>query len=131
MSKAKTDKSIKKKIKKNVPVGVVHIKATFNNTMVTITDLKGNTIAWSASGVHGFKGAKKATPHAAQIVTEAAVRMAKEHGVKTVSVKAKGPGGGRESALRALATYGLLVASIKDVTAVAHNGCRPRKRRRV
>jgi small subunit ribosomal protein S11 len=126
----KTEK-IKKKDRKNIPVGIAHVKATFNNTIVTITDLKGNAIAWSSSGVHGFKGAKKATPHAAQIVTQAAVSTAKEHGVRTVTVQVKGPGGGREAALRALATYGLVVASIRDVTPVAHNGVRPRKRRRV
>ena len=126
----KTEK-LKKKDKKNIPVGMAHITATFNNTIVTITDLKGNTISWSSSGVHSFKGAKKATPHAAQIVTQAAVMKAREHGVKTVTVQVKGPGGGREAALRALATYGLIVASIKDVTPVAHNGCRARKRRRV
>ena len=127
---AKKDRTSKKKIKKNISVGIAHIKATFNNTIVTITDLKGNVISWSSAGVHGFKGAKKATPHAAQVTTEAAVRVAKEHGLQTVTVKAKGPGGGRESALRALATYGLIVASIKDVTPIAHNGCRARKRRR-
>ena len=126
----KTEK-IKKKDRKNIPVGIAHVKATFNNTIVTITDLKGNAIAWSSSGVHGFKGAKKATPHAAQIVTQAVVTVAKEHGVRTVTVQVKGPGGGREAALRALATYGLVVASIRDVTPVAHNGVRPRKRRRV
>jgi small subunit ribosomal protein S11 len=126
----KTEK-IKKKDRKNIPVGIAHVKATFNNTIVTITDLKGNAIAWSSSGVHGFKGAKKATPHAAQIVTQAAVTTAREHGVRTVTVQVKGPGGGREAALRALATYGLVVASIRDVTPVAHNGVRPRKRRRV
>jgi small subunit ribosomal protein S11 len=131
MSKNKNEKNIKKKVKKNIPVGIAHIKATFNNTIITITDLRGNAISWSSSGVHGFKGAKKATPHAAQVTTEAAVKVAKEHGLKTVSVRAKGPGGGRESALRALATYGLIVASIKDVTSIAHNGCRARKRRRV
>jgi len=126
----KTEK-IKKKDRKNIPVGIAHVKATFNNTIVTITDLKGNAVAWSSSGVHGFKGAKKATPHAAQIVTQAVVSVAKEHGVRTVTVQVKGPGGGREAALRALATYGLVVASIRDVTPIAHNGVRPRKRRRV
>lgn len=128
---AKKEKIVKKKVKKNIPVGVAHIKATFNNTIVTITDLKGNVISWSSSGSHGFKGAKKATPHAAQITTKAAVESAKENGVQTVTVKAKGPGGGREAALRALATYGLIVASIKDVTPIVHNGVRARKRRRV
>lgn len=127
----KKEKTLKKKERKNITVGIAHIKATFNNTIVTITDLKGNVISWSSAGSHGFKGAKKATPHAAQITTEAAVKQAIEHGVQTVTVKAKGPGGGRESALRALANFGLVVASIKDVTPVAHNGCRPRKRRKV
>ena len=125
------DKTPKKKIKKNVVVGMAHIQATFNNTNVTITDLKGNVISWSSAGSHGFKGAKKATPHAAQVTTDAAVKKAIEHGMQTVTVKAKGPGGGREAALRALATSGLVVASIKDVTPIAHNGCRPKKRRRV
>jgi small subunit ribosomal protein S11 len=128
---AKKDKTTKKRNKKNIAVGIAHINSTFNNTIVTITDLKGNVIAWSSAGSHGFKGAKKATPHAAQLTTEAAVKNAMEHGVQTVTVKAKGPGGGRESALRALANYGLAVASIKDVTPIAHNGCRPKKRRKV
>jgi small subunit ribosomal protein S11 len=127
----KIEKKVRKKDSKNIPVGIAHIKATFNNTFVVITDLKGNVISWSSSGVHGFKGAKKATPHAAQIVTQAAVQAAKDHGMRTVSVQVKGPGGGREAALRALASNGLVVASIRDVTPVAHNGCKPRKRRRV
>ena len=127
----KKDKTTKKRNKKNIAVGIAHINATFNNTIVTITDLKGNVISWSSAGSHGFKGAKKATPHAAQLTTEAAVKLAIEHGVQTVTVKAKGPGGGRESALRALANNGLSVASIKDVTPIAHNGCRPKKRRKV
>ena len=130
MSKNK-EKSTSKKIRKNISVGIAHIKATFNNTIVTITDLKGNVISWSSAGAHGFKGAKKATPYAAQITAEHAVKLAIEHGMQTVSVRAKGPGGGRESALRSLSANGLVVASIKDVTQVAHNGCRPRKRRRV
>lgn len=127
---AKKEKVVKKKVKKNVVVGIAHVQATFNNTIVTITDLKGNVVAWSSAGSHGFKGAKKATPHAAQVTTEAVVRNAREHGMQTVTVKAKGPGGGREAALRALAANGLVVASIKDVTPIAHNGCRPPKRRR-
>lgn len=131
MSEKKIEKKVRKKDSKNVPVGIAHVKATFNNTIVTITDLKGNVISRSSSGIHSFKGAKKSTPHAAGIVTQAAVSVAKEHGVKTVSVKVKGPGNGREAALRALATNGLVVASIRDVTPVAHNGCKPRKRRRV
>ena len=127
---AKKEKVVKKKVKKSVLVGIAHVQATFNNTIVTITDLKGNVVAWSSAGSHGFKGAKKATPHAAQVTTEAVVRNAREHGMQTVTVKAKGPGGGREAALRALAANGLVVASIKDVTPIAHNGCRPPKRRR-
>lgn len=128
---AKTDSKTKKKVKKNINVGVAHIQATFNNTIVTITDLRGNTIAWSSAGAHGFKGAKKSTPHAAQITTAFVVTLAKDHGLKTVSVEVKGPGGGREAALRALSSSGLMVASIKDVTPIAHNGVRARKRRRV
>jgi len=118
--------------KKVVQVGVAHIKATFNNTIVTIADLKGNTLSWSSSGIHGFKGAKKATPHAAQIVaTDAAKKAIEKYSLATVSVIITGPGNGRESALRALAANGLVVASIKDETPIAHNGCRPPKRRRV
>lgn len=132
MSKESESRTIKKRARKNITVGVAHIKATFNNTIVTITDLKGNTISASSSGAHGFKGAKKATPHAAQIVTEHAVKIAQEHGLKTVSVEIKGPGGGREAALRALAApNALVVAAIKEVTPIAHNGVRPKKRRRV
>jgi small subunit ribosomal protein S11 len=120
-----------KKHNKEIRVGVAHIQATFNNTIVTITDLRGNVVAASSAGAHGFKGAKKATPHAAQITTEHAVKSALERGLETVSVRAKGPGGGREAAVRALVSNGLIIASIKDVTQVAHNGCRPKKRRRV
>ena len=128
---SKTDaKTIKKKARKNIVVGVVHIQATFNNTIITIADLRGNTISWSSAGVHGFTGAKKSTPHAAQVVAEHAALAAKEHGLKTVSVRVTGPGNGRESALRALGIH-FAVASIKDITPVAHNGCRPPKRRRV
>ncbi len=129
MSKVEA-KTIKKKARKNIVVGVAHIKATFNNTIITIADLKGNTISWSSAGMHGFTGAKKATPHAAQVVADHAAGIAKEHGLRTVSVKVTGPGNGRESALRALGTH-FAVASIKDITPVAHNGCRPPKRRRV
>lgn len=127
MAEAKT---IKKRARKNVVVGVAHIQATFNNTIITITDLRGNTISWSSAGAHGFTGAKKSTPHAAQIVADHAAGIAKEHGLRTISVKVTGPGNGRESALRALGVH-FAVASIKDVTPVAHNGCRPPKRRRV
>jgi small subunit ribosomal protein S11 len=131
MTKSKTDaKNIKKKIRKNIVVGVAHIQATFNNTIVTIADLRGNTISWSSAGMHGFTGAKKATPHAAQLIVDHAAGIAKEHGLKTISVKVTGPGNGREAALKALGMH-FSVASIKDITPVAHNGCRPPKRRRV
>ena len=123
-------KSVKKKVRKNIVVGVAHIQATFNNTIITITDLRGNTVSWSSAGVHGFTGAKKSTPHAAQVVADHAANAAKEHGLKTISVKVTGPGNGREAALRALGGH-FSVASIKDITPVAHNGCRPPKRRRV
>ena len=124
-------KSAKKRVKKNVPAGVAHIQATFNNTIVTITDPAGNTVAWSAAGVLGFKGSRKSTPFAAQLVAEDAARKAKDNGVKTVGVFVKGPGSGRESALRAIANSGLRITLIKDVTPIPHNGCRPPKKRRV
>lgn len=123
--------SRKKKVKKNVPVGVAHISATFNNTIVTITDPAGNVVAWSSSGCGGFKGSRKSTPFAAQIAGDTAARKARDVGMRTVSVFVKGPGAGRESALRSLYTAGLSVSSIKDVTPIPHNGCRPRKSRRV
>lgn len=129
MSKVEA-KSVKKKARKNIVVGVAHIQATFNNTIVTITDLRGNTIAWSSSGMHGFTGAKKSTPHASQVVVDHAAGIAKEHGLRTVSARVTGPGNGREAALRALSMH-FSVASIQDITPVAHNGCRPPKRRRV
>lgn len=122
---------VKRKERKNVPVGLVHISATFNNTKVIITDLQGNTLAWSSAGCHGFKGSRKSTPYAAQVTAEHAARTAQEHGVKTVSIEVKGPGTGRESALRALHAAGFNITSIKDVTSIPHNGCRPKKRRRV
>jgi len=122
---------VSKREKKNVPVGIAHIHATFNNTVVTITDPNGNALAWSSAGVRGFKGSRKSTPFAAQMVAEDAARKAMDHGVRTVTVEVKGPGSGRESALRALATAGLKVTLIKDVTPIPHNGCRPPKRRRV
>ncbi len=122
---------IKKRERKNISAGVVHVNASFNNTIVTITDMQGNTISWSSAGSHGFKGSRKSTPYAAQVTADAAARKAQEHGLKTVFVEIKGPGTGRESALRALQAAGLQVTSIKDVTPVPHNGCRPRKRRRV
>jgi len=121
----------KKKAKKHVPVGVARILATFNNTIVSITDPQGNVISWSSSGNGGFKGSRKSTPFAAQVAGETAARKAKEAGVRTVSVLIKGPGAGRESALRAIANSGLSVSLIKDITPVPHNGCRPRKSRRV
>jgi len=121
----------KKKVKKNVPVGVAHIHATFNNTIVTITDPAGNVVASSSSGANGFKGSRKSTPFAAQVAGDTAARKAKEAGVRTVSVKIKGPGSGRESALRALHLAGLQVTLIRDITPVPHNGCRARTSRRV
>jgi small subunit ribosomal protein S11 len=121
----------KKKEKKNIPNGVVHIRSTFNNTIITITDPGGNTLAWSSSGVQGFKGSRKSTPFAAQLAAEDAVKKAAEHGMRNVEVYVKGPGAGRESALRALQAAGFNVMMIKDVTPIPHNGCRPPKRRRV
>ncbi len=121
----------KKKIKKNVVSGVVHIQATFNNTIITISDTFGNALCWATSGGKGFKGSKKGTPFAAQLAAEDACRKAMEYGMKTVAVIVKGPGAGRESALRAIAHTGLRVSSIRDLTPIPHNGCRPSKRRRV
>ena len=122
---------VRKKVKKNVPHGMVHIQSTFNNTIVTVTDPGGNTVAWSSAGVKGFKGSRKSTPFAAQLVAEDAARKAMEHGMKSAGVVIKGPGAGRESALRAIQNAGLKVTMITDVTPIPHNGCRPRKRRRV
>ena len=122
---------IKKKEKKNISSGVVHIQSTFNNTIVTITDPVGNVLSWSSSGVQGFKGSRKSTPFAAQLAAEDAVKKAMEYGMKTVEVFVKGPGAGRESALRSLQAAGFNITSIKDVTPIPHNGCRPPKRRRV
>lgn len=128
----KTKKTVtKKRVKKNISTGVVHIQSTFNNTIVTITDEIGNTISWSSSGIQGFKGSRKSTPFAAKLAAEDAGTKAMEHGMKNLSVYVKGPGAGRESALRALHAQGFNISSIKDVTPVAHNGCRPPKRRRV
>jgi len=124
-------KTRKKKEKKIVPEGVAHIQATFNNTIVTITDPRGNTIAWSSAGVQGFKGSRKSTPYAAQTAVEDAAKKALEHGLRKVEVYIKGPGSGRESALRGLQSAGFNVTLIRDVTPVPHNGCRPPKRRRV
>ena len=121
----------KKKGKKNVAVGVVYIAATFNNTIVSVADANGNVIAWSSAGAKGFKGSRKNTPFAAQVAAEDAVKKALDHGMRSVSVEVKGPGAGRESALRAVQTAGLRVTQIKDTTPIPHNGCRPPKRRRV
>ena len=126
-----TPKKGKKRVKKNVAVGVVHIASTFNNTMITITDATGNVIAWSSAGARGFKGSRKSTPFSAQVAAGDAAAKAMEHGLKTVSVLVKGPGAGRESALRALSAAGLKITLIRDVTPIPHNGCRPPKRRRV
>lgn len=124
-------KSRKRRVKKNIESGVAHIHSTFNNTLVMITDVHGNAVAWSSAGSLGFKGSRKSTPFAAQMASEAAAKGAMEHGMKIVEVAVKGPGSGREAAIRALQTTGLEVTSIKDVTPVPHNGCRPPKRRRV
>lgn len=121
----------KKKVKKNIPHGVVHIKATFNNTLITITDTAGNTLSWSSAGSKGFRGSRKSTPFAAQVAADEAARRAQEHGLKSAVVLVKGPGSGREAALRAVAAAGIKVTLVKDVTPLPHNGCRPPKRRRV
>ena len=121
----------RKKEKKNITSGVAHVLASFNNTKITITDAQGNTISWSSSGTMGFKGSRKSTPYAAQVAAEDAARKAIEHGVKTIEVEVCGPGSGRESALRALQATGFTITSIRDVTPIPHNGCRPPKRRRV
>ena len=117
--------------RKNITSGVAHVNATFNNTMITITDAQGNTIAWSSAGTQGFKGSRKSTPYAAQMAAEDAGKKAMEHGVRTLEVEVKGPGAGRESALRALQSVGFMITSIRDVTPIPHNGVRPSKRRRV
>jgi small subunit ribosomal protein S11 len=124
-------KKSKKKEKKNVLHGHAHIKSTFNNTIITITDLQGNTLSWASAGNVGFKGSRKSTPFAAQLAAEAAARRAQEHGLQKVDVFVKGPGSGRETAIRSLAATGLEILGIQDVTPVPHNGCRPKKRRRV
>ena len=131
MAKEKTVAKVKNRAKKNISVGVAHVNSTFNNTMVTITDPQGNTISWSSAGLKGFKGSRKSTPYAAQIAADDAAKKAMEHGLKTIEVLVVGPGSGRESALRAFQAAGLVVTSIKDITSTPHNGCRPRKRRRV
>ncbi|MBX9926264.1 MAG: 30S ribosomal protein S11 [Hyphomicrobiaceae bacterium] len=128
---AKAAGKVRRREKKNITSGVAHVNASFNNTMITITDAQGNTIAWSSSGTKGFKGSRKSTPFAAQVAAEDAGRKAQEHGVKVLEVEVTGPGSGRESALRALSSVGFQITSIRDVTPIPHNGCRPRKRRRV
>jgi len=129
---AKPGKRVRKKVeKKNVPNGIAHIQATFNNTIITITDVAGNVISWCTSGSKGFRGSRKSTPFAAQMAAEDAAKKAQEHGLRSIEVWVKGPGSGRESALRALQSAGLTITMIKDVTPIPHNGCRPPKRRRV
>ena len=131
MAKAATASRVRRREKKNITSGVAHVNSTFNNTMITISDAQGNAISWSSAGQAGFKGSRKSTPYAAQIAAEDAGRKAMEHGMRTLDVLVKGPGSGRESALRALGALGFSITSIKDVTPIPHNGCRPRKRRRV
>ena len=133
MANAKIKKAVtrKRREKKNIERGAAHIRSSFNNTLVLITDTQGNAISWSSAGSLGFRGSRKSTPFAAQMASEAAAKAAMEHGLKTVEVYVKGPGSGRESAIRALASVGLSIVSIKDVTPIPHNGCRPPKRRRV
>lgn len=131
MTAKKKENTSKKKVKKNVPVGVIHIQNSFNNTIVTVSDGKGNTLTWSSAGALSFKGAKKSTPFAAQTVTTTAIASAEKFGLKEVKIFVKGPGFGRESAVRAVVKAGLRVTQIKDVSGVPHNGCRPRKLRRI
>ncbi|MBB5518567.1 30S ribosomal protein S11 [Amphiplicatus metriothermophilus] len=130
-SPAASTTRVRRRERKNITAGVAHVNASFNNTMITITDEQGNAISWSSAGSMGFKGSRKSTPYAAQLAAEDAARKAMEHGLKTVNVEVRGPGSGRESALRALQSAGLIVQVIRDVTPIPHNGCRPRKRRRV
>ena len=122
---------VKRRERKNISTGVAHVSATFNNTIITITDAQGNTIAWSSAGSLGFKGSRKSTPYAAQMAAESAGRKAQEHGMRTIEIEVRGPGSGRESALRALQAVGFTITSIRDVSPIPHNGCRPPKRRRV
>ena len=131
MAKQAATARVRRRERKNISSGVAHVSATFNNTMITITDAQGNTISWSSAGAMGFKGSRKSTPYAAQIAAEDAGRKAQEHGMRTLEINVKGPGSGRESALRALQAVGFMVTSIRDVTPIPHNGVRPRKRRRV
>ena len=128
---ARDTKRTKKKVSKNIAAGVAHVNSSFNNTKILISDVQGNAISWSSAGTMGFKGSRKSTPYAAQMAAEDAGRKAQEHGMRTLDVLVQGPGGGRESALRALQAVGFTINSIKDVTPIAHNGCRPPKRRRV
>ena len=128
---AKEVTRVRRRERKNIASGVAHVNATFNNTMITITDAQGNTVSWSSAGAQGFKGSRKSTPFAAQVAAEDAARKAMEHGMRLLEVEVSGPGSGRESALRALQAAGFTVTSIRDVTPIPHNGCRPRKRRRV
>lgn len=128
---AKAKRTIKKREKKNIPIGLVHIQASFNNTIITFTDTRGNTVSWASAGQAGFKGSRKSTPFAAQVAAEQAARRAQENGMRTVGVYVQGPGTGRESAMRAVNAAGFKVAFIRDVTPIPHNGCRPPKRRRV
>lgn len=128
---ARPKKAAKKKEKKNIPLGMAHIQASFNNTIITFTDVRGNAVSWASAGQSGFKGSRKSTPFAAQVAAEAAARKAQENGMRTVGVYVKGPGSGREAAMRAIATSGFRIAFIRDVTPIPHNGCRPPKRRRV
>ncbi len=126
-----SSKAGKRRVRKNVQSGIAHIQATFNNTIITITDVQGNAVAWSSAGSRGFKGSRKSTPFAAQLAAEEAARQAMDHGMRSIGVYVKGPGAGREAALRALSNVGFKVTHIRDVTPIPHNGCRPPKRRRV
>ncbi len=128
---ARDTSRVRRRERKNITAGVAHVNSSFNNTMITITDAQGNAISWSSAGLMGFKGSRKSTPYAAQMAAEDAGKKAAEHGMKTLEVEVSGPGSGRESALRALQAAGFVITSIRDVTPIAHNGCRPRKRRRV
>jgi small subunit ribosomal protein S11 len=130
-AKGKGKKKTKSRVKKNIPLGIAHIQATFNNTIVTITDPEGGAISWSSAGSLGFRGSQKGTPFAAQQASMTAINAAREHGIRAVTVRIKGPGGGRESAIRAIGAAGIQVRAIRDVTPIPHNGCRPPKRRRV
>ena len=128
---AKEAGKVRRRERKNISSGMAHVNSTFNNTMVTITDAQGNTISWSSAGAQGFKGSRKSTPYAAQVAAEEAGKKAQEHGMKSLEVEVRGPGSGRESALRALQAVGFVITSIRDVTTIPHNGCRAKKQRRV